>query len=221
MSDGSSGDLWLHWLLVLIWYSLSFSACQTVQPTMLTLYTSISEMSMEYLPMWQALVPLCAQWRVWSKNLPGGVSSTTSSHCRKIYRQQAAWLSEGGDQHYRMRTTSGIFERRWPTLRQERSQPGMSLRCSEQRLHQGRLVNSFNEIWVEVPLQLASMPSTEQFVFNHVCIVYTLNRNVNSKSTNWDFEYQESVSTSTESIFWVPGVCKYQYRVNILSTRSL
>ena len=179
---GSSGDLWLHWLLVLIWYSLSFSACQTVQPTMLTLYTSISEMSMEYLPMWQAPVPLCAQWRVWSKNLPGGVSLTTSNHCRKICWQQAAWLSEGGDQHYRMRTTSGIFERRWPTLHQESRQPRMfkiqrTKTASKEKwptLRQGRLVISFNEIQVVVPLQLGNIASTRQFVFIHVWIVYTL-----------------------------------------------
>ena len=48
---------------------------------------------------------LCAQWRVWSKNLPGGVSLTTSNRCRKICWQQAAWLSEGGNQHNRRRTT--------------------------------------------------------------------------------------------------------------------
>ena len=101
-----------------------------------------------------------------------------------------------------MRTTSGIFERRWPTLHQERSQPGMSLRCSKQRLHQGRLVNSFNEIQVEMSLQLGSMPSTEQFVFNHACIVYTLNRNVNSKSANWDFEYHGCNFSNLKSEFF-------------------
>ena len=136
LPDGSSGDLWLYWLLVLIFFVF---LCMPDSPTYHAHFVCKYLWDVNGIPSHvTSSSSLCAQWRVWSKNLPGGVSLTTSNRCRKICWQQAAWLSEGGNQHNRRRTTRGIFERRWPTLHQESSQPGMSLRCSEQRLHQRR-----------------------------------------------------------------------------------
>ena len=177
MPDGSSGDLWLYWLLVLIFFVF---LCMPDSPTYHAHFVCKYLWDVNGIPSHvTSSGSLCAQWRVWSKNLPGGVSLTTSNRCRKICWQQAAWLSEGGDQHYRMRTTSGIFERRWPTLHQESRQPRMfkiqrTKTASKEKwptLRQGRLVISFNEIQVVVPLQLGNLPSTRQYVFIHVCIV--------------------------------------------------
>ena len=144
-----------------------------------TLCTQVS-LRCQWNIMWQALVPLCAQWRVWSKNVPGGVSSTTSNHCRKICWQQAAMAFlraatntiEGGqlgaslrdgDQHCVRRV--GDWECLWGAANKDCVKGEATHTASGKAGEQLQWDASCRATAV------GSRPSTRQFVLVYVCIV--------------------------------------------------
>ena len=131
MPDRSSVDLWLHWLLC--WSFLSFSAYQTALHFVHKYLWDVTGISCDKLRFPFVLSGGC-EVRMFQMVFLQPLATTVG---RSAGSKQHG-LSEGGNQHNRRRTTRGIFERRWPTLRQASGWLRMSLRCSEQRLRQRR-----------------------------------------------------------------------------------